>query len=121
MKRILVPTDFSEHAENALHFAAQIARRSNDTEILLGARNGLYLCDLKDGKVIPNYHHPYLRNNKVNDIQPNKFQNGFIISTEEEGLFFYKNSQSLVKLKATTLVPPNLVYPSQPFAFQSLQ
>ena len=29
MKRILVPTDFSEHAENALKVAAQIAKKNN--------------------------------------------------------------------------------------------
>ncbi|MEZ7497427.1 universal stress protein [Flavobacterium sp. Arc3] len=34
MKRILVPTDFSAHAENALKVAAQIAKKSN-SEILL--------------------------------------------------------------------------------------
>ncbi len=34
MKRILVPTDFSEHAEYALKVAAQIAR-SNNSEIIL--------------------------------------------------------------------------------------
>ncbi len=34
MKRILVPTDFSEHAENALRVAAQIARK-HDGEIIL--------------------------------------------------------------------------------------
>ena len=34
MKRILVPTDFSEHAENALKVAAQIARK-NGSEIYL--------------------------------------------------------------------------------------
>ncbi|MEN2399548.1 universal stress protein [Flavobacterium sp. MC2016-06] len=34
MKRILVPTDFSEHAEDALKVAAQIARK-NDSEIII--------------------------------------------------------------------------------------
>lgn len=34
MKRILVPTDFSAHAENALKVAAQIAKKSN-SEILI--------------------------------------------------------------------------------------
>ncbi|WP_163408794.1 universal stress protein [Flavobacterium ajazii] len=34
MKRILVPTDFSEHAEDALKVAAQIARK-HDSEIIL--------------------------------------------------------------------------------------
>ncbi|NBL63779.1 universal stress protein [Flavobacterium sp. NST-5] len=34
MKRILVPTDFSEHAENALRVAAQIAKK-HDGEIIL--------------------------------------------------------------------------------------
>ena len=34
MKRILVPTDFSKHAEYALKVAAQIARQ-NESEILL--------------------------------------------------------------------------------------
>ncbi|WP_319800034.1 universal stress protein [Flavobacterium sp. N1718] len=34
MKRILVPTDFSDHAEYALKVAAQIARE-NDSEIML--------------------------------------------------------------------------------------
>lgn len=34
MKRILVPTDFSEHAEHALKVAAQIARK-NDSEIII--------------------------------------------------------------------------------------
>src|SRR5690606_18432134 len=34
MKRILVPTDFSEHAEYALKVAAQIAR-SNNSEIIV--------------------------------------------------------------------------------------
>lgn len=34
MKKILIPTDFSEHAENALRVAAQIARK-NDGEIIL--------------------------------------------------------------------------------------
>ncbi len=34
MKRILVPTDFSEHAENALKAAAQIAKK-NDSEIII--------------------------------------------------------------------------------------
>lgn len=34
MKRILVPTDFSEHAEDALKVAAQIAKK-NDSEIIL--------------------------------------------------------------------------------------
>ena len=29
MKKILVPTDFSEHADNALSVAAQIARDNN--------------------------------------------------------------------------------------------
>lgn len=40
MKRILVPTDFSEHAEDALKVAAQIARK-NDSEIIL-----LHMLDL---------------------------------------------------------------------------
>lgn len=35
MKRILVPTDFSEHAEYALKVAAQIARKNNSEIILL--------------------------------------------------------------------------------------
>jgi len=35
MKRILVPTDFSEHAEFALRAAAQIARKNNSEIILL--------------------------------------------------------------------------------------
>lgn len=35
MKRILVPTDFSAHAENALKVAAQIASKSNSEIILL--------------------------------------------------------------------------------------
>ncbi|MEM7549730.1 MAG: universal stress protein [Bacteroidota bacterium] len=35
MKKILVPTDFSEHAENALHFAAEIAKKSEDSKIIL--------------------------------------------------------------------------------------
>lgn len=34
MKRILVPTDFSEHAENALKIASQIAKK-NDAEIII--------------------------------------------------------------------------------------
>src|SRR5690606_21802845 len=34
MKRILVPTDFSKHAEYALKVAAQIARQ-NESEIIL--------------------------------------------------------------------------------------
>lgn len=34
MKRILVPTDFSEHAEDALKVASQIARK-NDSEIII--------------------------------------------------------------------------------------
>ena len=34
MKTILVPTDFSKHAENALKVAAQIAKK-NDGEIIL--------------------------------------------------------------------------------------
>lgn len=34
MKRILVPTDFSEHAEDALKVAAQIAKK-NDSEIVI--------------------------------------------------------------------------------------
>src|SRR5688572_11343722 len=34
MKRILVPTDFSQHAEYALRVAAQIARK-NQSEIIL--------------------------------------------------------------------------------------
>ncbi|MBT8274439.1 MAG: universal stress protein, partial [Bacteroidia bacterium] len=34
MKKILVPTDFSEQAENALHVAAQLARK-HDAEIYL--------------------------------------------------------------------------------------
>lgn len=34
MKRILVPTDFSEHAEHALKVAAQIAKK-NDSEIII--------------------------------------------------------------------------------------
>ncbi|AWK04276.1 universal stress protein UspA [Flavobacterium crocinum] len=35
MKRILVPTDFSEHAEDALKVAAQIAKKSNSEIIIL--------------------------------------------------------------------------------------
>ena len=35
MKRILVPTDFSEHAEYALRVAAQIAKQNNSEIILL--------------------------------------------------------------------------------------
>lgn len=35
MKTILVPTDFSEQANYALDFAAQIARKEGDTEILV--------------------------------------------------------------------------------------
>src|SRR4051794_7791161 len=34
MKRILVPTDFSEHAEDALKVAAKIAKK-NDSEIII--------------------------------------------------------------------------------------
>lgn len=35
MKRILVPTDFSEHAEDALKVAAQIARKNNSEIVIL--------------------------------------------------------------------------------------
>ncbi|WP_264532221.1 universal stress protein [Flavobacterium sp. N502540] len=35
MKRILVPTDFSEHAENALKVASQIAKKNNSEIIIL--------------------------------------------------------------------------------------
>jgi len=35
MKKILVPTDFSQHAENALRVAAQIAKENNSEIILL--------------------------------------------------------------------------------------
>ena len=35
MKKILVPTDFSQHAENALRVAAQIAKKNNSEIILL--------------------------------------------------------------------------------------
>lgn len=35
MKRILIPTDFSEHAEHALKVAAQIAKKNNGEIILL--------------------------------------------------------------------------------------
>ncbi|MFH6995271.1 universal stress protein [Flavobacterium sp. FlaQc-48] len=35
MKRILVPTDFSEHAEDALKVASQIARKNNSEIIIL--------------------------------------------------------------------------------------
>jgi nucleotide-binding universal stress UspA family protein len=35
MKRILIPTDFSEHAEHALRVAAQIARKNNSEIFLL--------------------------------------------------------------------------------------
>lgn len=35
MKRILVPTDFSEHAEHALKVAAQIAKKNNSEIIIL--------------------------------------------------------------------------------------
>ncbi|MDA6071878.1 universal stress protein [Flavobacterium sp. AC] len=35
MKQILVPTDFSEHAENALKVAAQIAKKNNSEIIIL--------------------------------------------------------------------------------------
>lgn len=35
MKTILVPTDFSKHAENALKVAAQIAKKNNGEIILL--------------------------------------------------------------------------------------
>lgn len=35
MKRILVPTDFSEHAEDALKIAAQIAKKTNSEIIIL--------------------------------------------------------------------------------------
>ena len=35
MKTILVPTDFSDQANNALRFAAEIARKSGETEILV--------------------------------------------------------------------------------------
>lgn len=35
MKRILVPTDFSEHAEDALRVASQIAKKNNSEIILL--------------------------------------------------------------------------------------
>jgi len=35
MKKILIPTDFSDHAEYALRVAAQIARKNNGEIILL--------------------------------------------------------------------------------------
>ncbi len=35
MKKILVPTDFSKHAEYALKVAAQIARKNNSEIFLL--------------------------------------------------------------------------------------
>lgn len=35
MKTILVPTDFSEQANNALSFAAELARKSGETEIMV--------------------------------------------------------------------------------------
>ena len=35
MKRILVPTDFSEHAEDALKVASQIAKKNNSEIIIL--------------------------------------------------------------------------------------
>ena len=35
MKTIVVPTDFSKHAKNALKIAAQIAKKNNGKIILL--------------------------------------------------------------------------------------
>ena len=40
MKRILVPTDFSKHAEYALKVAAQIAKKNNATQFACGGRYG---------------------------------------------------------------------------------
>ena len=37
MKNILVPTDFSENAENALYYAIDLAKRENAKIILLNA------------------------------------------------------------------------------------
>lgn len=47
MKRILVPTDFSPQAENALKVAAQLAKKY-DSEIFL-----LHLLDLPLGLIDP--------------------------------------------------------------------
>ena len=54
MKRILVPTDFSKHAEYALKVAAQIAQK-NDGEIFL-------LHMMEDGLTVWIFHlySPYL-------------------------------------------------------------
>nr|WP_309597440.1 universal stress protein [Flavobacterium davisii] len=46
MKRILVPTDFSQHAEYALKVAAQFARKHN-AEIYL-----IHLLELPDKEMI---------------------------------------------------------------------
>lgn len=49
MKKILVPTDFSEHAENALHVAAQIAKKHN-SEIYLMHMLDIPLQEIDPGK-----------------------------------------------------------------------
>lgn len=77
----------------------------NDDEILLGTSEGLFLCELKEGKIITTFHHPYFKESKINDIQPNKFGEGYLICTEEDGLFFYKSSQLVEQLSITEGLP----------------
>ena len=72
MKRILVPTDFSEHAEDALKAAAQIAKK-NGAEIFL-----LHLLELP---------------NQMNDAVTNGS------SIPEVMLFIKKANEKLQKIK----------------------
>ncbi|MGB0522584.1 MAG: ligand-binding sensor domain-containing protein [Flammeovirgaceae bacterium] len=77
----------------------------NNKEILLGTHEGLFLCELEQGRIKSTFHHPYFKDIKIHDIQANQYGEGFIICTEEEGLYFYKNSQQVEQLSVEQGMP----------------
>lgn len=74
MKRILVPTDFSEHSENALKIAAQIARKNKFEIVILHTLElpGQTNDAIKDGVSIPESLFFMKKANEMLDIIANR-------------------------------------------------
>ncbi len=114
MKTILVPTDFSEQANNALDFACQMASKSDDTEvrvlhIIEGVSSGSYNTTGEVGYV--NSEHElfmvqYIRKRKddiAELVSQDKF-NGISVSTDIQVGNPYKNISRTISDIAADMV-----------------
>jgi nucleotide-binding universal stress UspA family protein len=97
MKKILVPTDFSSHSENALKVAVQIAKRNIDSEIVV-----VHMLEMPgngDDALSTSHDIPeliFFKNaavNKMNDLLDADYLNGINISSSIQ---FHKTLKGIV-------------------------